>query len=94
MDSAVIELTSSAIKENRLDIRACGPDFFPHDAIGASSVGGDIGLEITLLPKGLSTPIKTDIPRDRRSGRPRWIFRKRGWVGDFIPTTVFPSSST
>ncbi len=84
MESAVIELTQSAINEHRLDIRACGKSFFPADARGGSSKKGPQGVPITLLAKGLPEPIKTDIPTDNRSGRIRWIFRERGRIGDFI----------
>ena len=84
MRSAAIELTPSAIKEHRLDIRACGKNFFPSDAIGGSSRKTQRGKPITLIPKGLSRSVKTDIPTDNRSGRIRWIFRERKWVGDFI----------
>jgi hypothetical protein len=86
MESALIELTESAIREHRLDIRACGPSFFPHDAVGSSSEKNCPGVPLILLPKGLSIPVRTDIPSDNRSGRPRWIFRERGRIGDFIRT--------
>jgi DNA (cytosine-5)-methyltransferase 1 len=84
MESAVIELTKSAIREHRLDIRDCGRDFFPSDAFGSSSKRGSQGVPIALLAKGLSEPIKTDIPSDNRSGRRRWFFRERGHIGDFM----------
>ena len=84
METAIVELTASAIKEHRLDIRACGKEFFPIDAIGGSSKKTRIGNPVTLIPQGLSRSVKTDIPTDKRSGRIRWIFRDRSWVGDFI----------
>ncbi len=84
METAIIELTASAIKEHRLDIRACGKEFFPIDAIGGSSKKTRIGNPVTLIPKGLSRSVKTDIPTDKRSGRIRWIFRGMSWVGDLI----------
>jgi hypothetical protein len=84
MESAVIELTKSAIREHRLDIRACGGRFFPSDAFGSSSKKGSQGNPIVLLAEGLSEPIKTDIPSDNRSGRRRWFFRERGHIGEFM----------
>jgi len=84
MESVLIELTESSITEHRLDIADCGRDFFPPDTIGSSSKKGARGVPITLLPKGLLGPIETDIPSDKRSGRPRWILRERGRIGEFI----------
>jgi DNA (cytosine-5)-methyltransferase 1 len=89
MESVAIKLTASAIKEHRLDIRACGKTFFPADAIGSSSKKGPRGIDITLLAKGFPEPIKTDIPSDNRSRRQRWFFRERTWVGDFIKANSF-----
>jgi hypothetical protein len=89
MESRTIQLTASAIREKRLDIRACGRDFFPHDAIGSSSKKGTRGVDITLLAKGLSEPIKTDIPSDNRSRRQRWFFRERGHIKEFIRSHSF-----
>jgi hypothetical protein len=84
MESVAIKLTASAIKERRIDIRACGKNFFPTDIKGGSSKKAQKGNPIILIPKGLSCSVKTDIPTDNRSGRIRWFFRERGWVEDFI----------
>lgn len=84
MESAIIILTHSAVKERRLDISVCGRNFFPLDVFGSSSKKGPTGVPITLLAKGLLEPIETDIPSDKHSGRIRWIFRERGRIGDFI----------
>jgi len=37
MDSCVITLTPGDIKNNKLNIRPCGLDFFPKDILGGSS---------------------------------------------------------
>ena len=42
------------------------------------------GVAITLKVKGLSDPVKTDIPTDAKTGSPGWIFRKSKWVRDFV----------
>jgi DNA (cytosine-5)-methyltransferase 1 len=89
MESRTIQLTASAIREKRLDIRSCGRDFFPQDAIGSSSKKSTRGVDITLLAKGLSEPIKTDIPSDNRSRRQRWFFRERGQIREFIRANSF-----
>jgi len=84
MESRVIQLTAGAIKNEKLNIRACGPSFFPPDVYGRSARDAGTGIPITLKVKGLTHTIKTDIPTNLNSGRPRWIFRKRSWVKDFV----------
>jgi len=83
MDSQVLELSSGAIRNNKLNIRSCGLDFFPDGILGGSTKD-NLGQQITIQADGLSAPIKTDIPTDKRSGRPRWFFRERTWLSDFI----------
>jgi len=84
MDSRIIELTPGAIRNEKLNIHACGKDFFPSDAFGGPSEKSGLGVEITLHVKGIPEPVKTDIPTEGPVKRPRWIFRRRSWVGDFI----------
>ena len=83
MESRVIKLTAGAIKNNKLNIRACGPDFFPFDVLGGSNKSQP-GKQIIIKADGLLEPIKTDIPVDKKTGKPRWIFRKRSWVREFV----------
>lgn len=83
MESRVIQLTPAADKHGNLNIRTCGLDFFPEGILGGST-GNDLGIQITINAVGLSDPIKTDIPADKRTGRPRWIFRERTWVKRFL----------
>jgi len=83
MESRVIKLTSGDIKNNKLNIRACGHDFFPDDVLGGSTKNQP-GKHIIIKATGLLSPIKTDIPRDKKTGKPRWIFRKRSWVKEFV----------
>jgi len=82
MDSRVIEVTDSAIENNRMDIGACGPSFFPKNAVGGPTKR-EAGVPVCLYPTGVPGPIKTDIPTRGNSGKPRWMFRQRGWVGTF-----------
>ena len=89
MDSRIIRLTSAAHKHGNLNIRSCGKDFFPPDVFGGSSRSKRLGVPITLKAEGLSDIIKTDIPSDSVTGQPRWIFRKRGWVKDFIRRNLY-----
>jgi len=84
MESRIIEITSAARKYGNINLRSCGKDFFPADAFGASSVSKGIGKPITLQVEGLKGVIKTDIPTDNKTDKPRWIFRNRSWVKKFI----------
>jgi len=84
MESCEIKITVAAQKYGNLNIRQCGRDFFPPDVYGSSARKKGIGVPITLKVKGLSKPVKTDIPTDTSTGRPRWLFRERTWVREFI----------
>jgi len=84
MESCVIELTSAAHKHGNLNISPCGKEFFPPDVFGGSSRAKGIGVPITLKVQGMPHPIKTDIPTDVKTGKPRWIFRRRNWVIQFV----------
>ena len=94
MDSRIIEITSAAYKHGNLNIRSCGIDFFPADVFGASSRAGGVGIPITLKAEGLTKPIKTDIPSDKATGKPRWLFRERSWVKTFVRANDLLSGDT
>jgi DNA modification methylase len=83
MESCTIQLTEAAYKYGNLNIKPCGRDFFPPDAFGGPSKKAGLGTPITLKVDGLSNPIETDIPEDKE-GKPRWIFRERKWVREFV----------
>ncbi len=83
MESCVIKLTAAAEKHGNLNIAPCGPGFFPKDAIGGSTKAQS-GKQVMIVADGLPHPVRTDIPRDRSTGRPRWLFRERAWVKDFV----------
>ncbi len=84
MDSRTITITSAALDYGNLNLSSCGRDFFPSDVYGASSRPKGLGKPVILKPKGLNTPIKTDIPTDKTTGRPRWLFRERTRVKEFV----------
>jgi len=84
MDSRTIQLTPAAHKYGNLNIRPCGKGFFPPDVFGAPSKKTSLGIPVTLQVDGLPNPIETDIPTDKKTGTPRWIFRERKWVRDFV----------
>jgi len=79
MESCIIELSASDVKNQKIRVSSCGTRFFPKDVIGPSSLKkGESGKNITLLLRGFDTPIKTDIPIDKK------IFRSRYWVKEFF----------
>ena len=86
MESRVIELTPAAHKHGNLNLSVCGKDFFPPDVFGSSSRSKGVGSLITLKVKGLGELIKTDIPTYGSTGKPRWLFRERSWVKNFVRT--------
>jgi len=83
MESCVIQLTSAARKHGNLNIRSCGLDFFPEGILGGSTKA-NLGTQITIKADSLPNPVKTDIPTDAKTGRPRWLFRERAWVKTFV----------
>ena len=79
MESRIIELSPSDVKNKKIRVSSCGKHFFPEDVFGDSSLKkGKSGKKITLILHGIDTPIKTDIPSDKK------IFRSRYWVKDFF----------
>lgn len=94
MESRVIQLTSAAHKHGNLNICPCGKEFFPPDVFGGSSRKAGLGVPITLKVDGLPDPIKTDIPTDKKTGRPRWLFRERAWVKKFVKIHNLNTSDT
>ncbi|MGA2066172.1 MAG: DNA methyltransferase [Thermoguttaceae bacterium] len=83
MDVRTIQITPSALAHGRLNIRACGRSFFPRTAFGNPSQKKGRGENLRVRVRGLTNLILTDIPTDN-AGRPRWFFRERGWVRDFV----------
>jgi len=84
MDSKTIQLTCAAHKDGNLNIRVCGTDFFPPDVFGGPAKKDGLGRLVKLRVDGFDAPIRTDIPTDRKTGRPRWIFRERKWLKEFV----------
>jgi DNA modification methylase len=83
MESRTIQLTSADIRNRKFNLKACGLDFFPPGILGGST-RAKTGIQITIKADGLSKPIKTDIPTNKTTGKPRWFFRERRWVEEFI----------
>jgi len=94
MESRVIELTPATHKYGNLNIGSCGREFFPPDVFGASSRKGGLGTPITLNVDGVPNPVETDIPKDKKTGKPRWMFRERKWVKEFVRYhNLYPTDS-
>ena len=83
MESRVIEITQAAFKYGNLNIRSCGLDFFPEGIVGGPTEK-ELGTQVTIKVEGLKAPVKTDIPVRNGSKKPRWIFRERSWVKEFV----------
>jgi len=83
MESKIIEITPAAHKHGNLNIRPCGLDFFPKGVLGGPTKE-NLGNQITIKAYGLPKPVKTDIPTDNKTKRPRWLFRERSWVKNFV----------
>ena len=84
MESRTITVTNASCKYGNLNLRECGREFFPDDVFGPSCRTTGVGHEITLDLDGLPSPIQTDIPIDKRTGKPRWLFRERAPVKYFV----------
>jgi len=84
MESRTIILTSAARKHGNLNLSACGRDFFPEDVYGGPSKKEPAGTPITVAFEGLPDSIDTDIPTERRTGKPKWLLRERKNVKLFV----------
>ncbi len=84
METRTIKLTASAVKYGNINLHSCGEDFFPPDVFGGPNKKTGLGNPITLKVEGLPDEIKTDIPTDSKTHKPRWIFRERGWFKSHV----------
>ena len=84
MQSRTIKLTLAARKHGNLNLSSCGIGFFPKQVFGGPSRDDGIGKQVAICAKGIEGVVKSDIPTNRNSGKPRWIFRERSWVKRFI----------
>jgi len=78
----LIEVTSGNLAHGHIYISAL-KDFFPPDAFGGC-VCAEAGNPVVIELEGLNSLVRTDIPRDRRTGRPRGQFRARAWAKPFF----------
>jgi site-specific DNA-methyltransferase (cytosine-N4-specific) len=83
MDIRKVEITVAAEKYGNLNLRCCGVDFFPKGIFGGAT-SANLGVQITIRADGIHSLIRTDIPTEANNGEPRWIFRERYWVKDFV----------
>ena len=78
----LIEVTGGNLRNNHIYITGLH-DFFPRDALGGSDKT-NLGKPVTIELDGLGKTVRTDIPRDGNTGRPRRQFRARGWAREFF----------
>jgi hypothetical protein len=79
----LLVVTPGNLRQGHLYVRG-HYDFFPPDCIGPprkSTRTNDRQIEIVLA--GLNQVIKTDLPTDPKTGKPRGFFRDRKSVGRF-----------
>jgi hypothetical protein len=76
-DRIVITLTAGGLRSGYFSLRN-HLDFFPADAVGASSRGGGEGAMLTVHFDGLPYPVETDITGTKK------FFRSREPIGDFF----------
>jgi len=82
----IIRITAAAEKHGNLNLRSCGGSFFPLDVHGGTNRKNVASKKLRItLPCGRHI-VETDIPTDKRTGKPRGFFRERKWVKDFIRT--------
>jgi DNA modification methylase len=84
MESKEIVITNSTVSYGNLNLKGCGEEFFPKDIYGSPTKEKGLGNPVFIKVKGLSEKIKTDIPTDKSTNKPRWFFRERAWVKEFI----------
>jgi len=80
--SRLIRVTGGTLRHNHIYITGVH-DFFPAGAIGGSD-RSNAGKPVTIELDGLARTVRTDIPRDGKTGRPRRPFRARGWAREFF----------
>jgi len=82
----IIQITAAAGKYGNLNLRSCGSSFFPSDVHGGADRKNAASKKLRIiLPDGRRI-VETDIPTDKKSGKPRGFFRDRKWVKDFVKT--------
>ena len=84
LEYRIIEITAAAEKHGNLNLRSCGPAFFPKDVHGGTNRKSTAARKLRIvLPDGRYI-VETDIPTDKKSGKPRGFFLERKWVKDFV----------
>ncbi|MDP6381547.1 MAG: hypothetical protein QF662_09405, partial [Phycisphaerae bacterium] len=78
----LIRVTAGNLRNSHIYITGLH-DFFPADAFGGPEKS-DAGNLVTIELDGLARSVRTDIPRDSKTGRPRRQFRARGWAREFF----------
>lgn len=80
----LIRVTDGNVRNHHLYIRD-HLDFFPETVFGPSSIAEGSNTEgVRIKLDGLNETVETDIPTDAKTGRPRQMFRRRGWVRKFL----------
>jgi hypothetical protein len=79
----LLVVTPGNLRQNHLYVRG-QYDFFPPDCFGPPTKKARAeDKQIEILLDGLNEVIKTDLPTDSKTGKPRGFFRNRKWVPRF-----------
>lgn len=78
----LLQVTAGNVQNHHIYV-ANHYDFFPADALGGPN-RREQGKPIRILLDGLDQVVETDIGCDRKSGKPRRMFRGRAWVRQFF----------
>lgn len=81
--SRTIVITPSTANHSRLSLRECGADFLPKESLGGPTKQTASMHPVRLEVEGIDQQILTDLVTDQ-DGRPRWMFRARSWVKEFL----------
>ncbi len=69
-------------------------DFFPAESFSSRGAGRSAARPLTLHVDGLDQPVRTAIPLDPRTHRPRPYFQSRRWIRDFFERRAIKPGDT
>jgi len=80
----LLRITAGNLRNNHIYING-HYDFFPQNCYGPAKRNSQTANEeIEIYLDGLGETVTTDISSDRKTGKPRNFFRRRGWVRQFF----------
>lgn len=86
-ETRLIKITAGNLRNSLINIAGL-KDFFPRDVYGPQNQKLGIGKPIVIKLGGSGETVRTDIPCDATTGRPRGQFRARSWARSFFERHV------